>query len=388
MKVDLKNLPVLLLRLQIQLNSHGMSLDTQKFTEMVQKDNDVGNILKICGDMLSLDKKGDIDADKMDMVTLDQQYSKGSVEAARGKAPQLISKKLEHRNTVVRDVKRGLSMKGIEIDLSSDESSVESDYSPGRTSSYGESRTYYHQPKRQQRSAEYEPAESGHKAKSKVSGKFKAAAKMSRFVGGSKRDGPRDMQSTNEDLRASRRQSEDDRSMGSSGTGSRRKTRSVDKAVSALKRSSKEYDDAASHSSRGSHGKVRRKPSKFGQSDDDSASRASRRPRSVDKALNVLRMSSRSGADSTSASSQVVRKSQSQPRSRRQSSRGMSPSQGGGSVSSSGTRRVRRLNSMPSPSRNESGARLKRTATMGDEGRRQAGARSGGVRRRVREDSL
>ena len=42
MTVDLKNLPVLMLRLQIQLQSHGMSLDTQKFSEMVEKDNDVG----------------------------------------------------------------------------------------------------------------------------------------------------------------------------------------------------------------------------------------------------------------------------------------------------------------------------------------------------------
>jgi hypothetical protein len=47
--VDLKNLPVLMLRLQIQLNSHGMKLDSAKFEEKVRKDNDVGSILKFCG---------------------------------------------------------------------------------------------------------------------------------------------------------------------------------------------------------------------------------------------------------------------------------------------------------------------------------------------------
>jgi hypothetical protein len=90
-----------------------MRLNTKKFTELVNRRNDVGRILKICGNMLSLDQKGNDDCDTMDLVTLKPEYSKGSVEIARGMAPKLSNTNttLKHRNTVVRDVKKGLSMK-------------------------------------------------------------------------------------------------------------------------------------------------------------------------------------------------------------------------------------------------------------------------------------
>jgi hypothetical protein len=126
MTVDLKRLPVLILQLQIQLNAHGMRLDTKKFTEMVRRENDVCSILRICGDMLSPNDQGYFDTESMDMVTLDQQYSKGSVDAARGKASHLIEGKYEHKNAVVRDISRRLSMRGIELGSDSDESSADS----------------------------------------------------------------------------------------------------------------------------------------------------------------------------------------------------------------------------------------------------------------------
>jgi hypothetical protein len=37
------------------------------------------------------------DSEALNMITLDEQYSKGSVDVARGKPPHLVTKKLEHR---------------------------------------------------------------------------------------------------------------------------------------------------------------------------------------------------------------------------------------------------------------------------------------------------
>jgi hypothetical protein len=100
MTVDLKNLPLLIMRLQIQLHSHGMQLDTNEFEAMVCENNDVGHVIKKCGELLYNDDKNS------SLVTLTPEYSKGSLEVARGGKPTLKSKpKLEHRNTVVRDVK-------------------------------------------------------------------------------------------------------------------------------------------------------------------------------------------------------------------------------------------------------------------------------------------
>lgn len=125
MKLDMKNLPMLIMRLQIQLSSHGMQLDTQEFEAMVRENNDVGHIIKSCGEMLN-PSEGRVTSKVANLVTLDADHSKGSLEVARGGKANLCTKPaLEHRNTVVRDVKRGLSMKGIQVDS---DSSVDSDY--------------------------------------------------------------------------------------------------------------------------------------------------------------------------------------------------------------------------------------------------------------------
>ncbi|KAL7508730.1 hypothetical protein ACHAXN_006070, partial [Cyclotella atomus] len=435
MKVDLKNLPVLLLRLQIQLNSHGMRLDTEKFTEMVRRDNDVGTILKMCGDMLSVNDKGSIDPDTMDMVTLDQQYSKGSVEAARGKAPQLMEAKLDHRNTVVRDVSRRLSMRGIEIGSDSDESSVDSTYSddqPPASARAAES----HKPRRQQR--QHQQQQQQVESRPKAVGKFKAAAKLNRFMGGSKRDeeseyiqdarsNPRSQTqskfksaaimaaaaaSPRESRMGGRRLSDnDEQSIGSSGTGSKRTTRSVDKAMNALRKSRpgggtssasynrRQSDDEQSMGSTGAGSRRKTgKPvssGKRGDVDDDfsgSGTGAQRRTRSVDKATNALKMSKSSGG--TPSASSATRKSSSQPRRVVPGRGGMSPSRraddDASHSSSVGARRARKLNSsISAPTRSASGGssgKLRRAATMGEGARSEAtrsasGGSSGRLRR-------
>jgi hypothetical protein len=178
--VDLKNLPALLLRLQIPLNAHGMRLDTKKFSDMVRRENDVGRILRICGDMLSPNDQGYFDPESMDMVTLGQQYSKGSVDAARGKAPHLIEAKYDHKNAVVREISKRLSMRGIELCLDSDESSVDSAYNDARPVARS---AEFRKPRRQQRQPQQvEP-------RPKAGGKIKAAAKLlPKFMGGAKKD--------------------------------------------------------------------------------------------------------------------------------------------------------------------------------------------------------
>ena len=176
LKVDLKHLPLLMLRLQIQLNAHGMRLDTRKFSDMIRRFNDVGSILKICGDMLTADDQDYFDTD---MITLDQKHSKGSVEAARGNAPHLIEVKYEHRNEVVRDISKRLSTRGIEIGSDSDETSVHSVHSGAyRPARSGDSRKPRQQRRRQQE-----------ESRPKAAGKSNAAAKFTRFAGGPKTEG-------------------------------------------------------------------------------------------------------------------------------------------------------------------------------------------------------
>jgi hypothetical protein len=115
----------------------------------------------------------------------------------------------------------------------------------------------------------------------------------------------------------------------------------------------------------------------------------------MDKALNALRISKTSSAGSASASS-VTRKSGSQARRVIPGRGGMSPSlqpsDDGASQSSSGARRVRRLNTSmmgdSAPTRSSSGGslgRLRKTASMG-EGTRSEATRSasGGSAGRLR----
>lgn len=180
MKVDLKNLPLLMMRLEIQLNSHGMNLDTAQFEKMVRQNNDVGHIIKCCGEMLNKDGSGNSSQNKIaNLVTLDADHTKGSLELARGMKPSLSTKpELEHRNTVVRDVKRGLNVK----------SRVSSDINYSVGSDYEEESAYadHHHTRKHRVSGFQDNAKKESEAKSKRSSKFQAAARISRLQSGEK----------------------------------------------------------------------------------------------------------------------------------------------------------------------------------------------------------
>jgi hypothetical protein len=160
----------------------GMQLDDKKFEEMVRNDNDIGSILQLLGDILCAKESGDLDDSNaaLNMITLDTAHSKGSVDAARGKASNLANKpRHEHRNTVVRDVKRGLSMRGIEIDSGSD-SSVSSGYEQeqvrhGRRDAHSAA-TDVHPTRKHRQTAEQSQTEN-EETKPRSVGRFRAAAR-------------------------------------------------------------------------------------------------------------------------------------------------------------------------------------------------------------------
>ena len=52
MKIDLEEAPYLALSLNIQLQPHGIEVDTDLFVHMVQEDNSFENILRFCKDVL------------------------------------------------------------------------------------------------------------------------------------------------------------------------------------------------------------------------------------------------------------------------------------------------------------------------------------------------
>ena len=142
MKIDRKETPLLALRLQIQLEPYGMHLDTRKFEDMISEDNDISNVLKFCASLLfaniesnqensddnsSVDSEVTFDfeafcktleeeeavkmshAEKASMATVDDKYSHGSVEVARGKRMTLMpssSKKDLRRKTIIKEVKK------------------------------------------------------------------------------------------------------------------------------------------------------------------------------------------------------------------------------------------------------------------------------------------
>jgi hypothetical protein len=140
MKLDLKSLPLLMMRL---------------------------HIIKCCGEMLNA-SQGRGTSKVANLVTLDAEHSKGSVEVARGGKATLSTKPvLEHRNTVVRDVKRGLSMKGIQVDF--DSSDMDSDY---------DEELHDRPPTRKHKRGSQEQTQA------KASSKFKAAARVSRLQQG------------------------------------------------------------------------------------------------------------------------------------------------------------------------------------------------------------
>lgn len=52
MTIDEKEVPLLALRLKIQLQPMGIDLDTDMFNQMIEENNDIGSILKFCGEVL------------------------------------------------------------------------------------------------------------------------------------------------------------------------------------------------------------------------------------------------------------------------------------------------------------------------------------------------
>ena len=52
MKIDLSEAPYLALRLDIQLEPHGISVDTDMIVHMLQEDNSFKNVLRFCEDIL------------------------------------------------------------------------------------------------------------------------------------------------------------------------------------------------------------------------------------------------------------------------------------------------------------------------------------------------
>ena len=99
-----------------------MNLDVEKFEDMVRRDNDIGSILKYCGDMLTTNGEDKVSS----LVTVGVEYSKGSVDAARGQSTNLTPSKFERANTVVRNVEKSLNSKGMVMD-----SPIRSSYSDG-----------------------------------------------------------------------------------------------------------------------------------------------------------------------------------------------------------------------------------------------------------------
>jgi len=142
MKIDAREVPLLALRLQIQLEPYGIKLDANKFNTMIREDNDISHVLKFCGDMLfegesnygdddnsveseltfdfesfcrSLDDESEESTlkmtyeEKLTMVTVDAKLCKGSVENARGKRMTLMSNKKDkdaRKKSIVKEVKR------------------------------------------------------------------------------------------------------------------------------------------------------------------------------------------------------------------------------------------------------------------------------------------
>jgi len=140
MKINSKELPLLSLRLQLQLEPYGIKLDTNKFKAMILEleDNDISNVMKFCGNMLfegESNDNGDDDSvdsevtfdfesfcrslddehqtmtyeEKVGMATVDEKFSKGSVEVARGRRMTLVrstGKTDTRRKTVVKEVEK------------------------------------------------------------------------------------------------------------------------------------------------------------------------------------------------------------------------------------------------------------------------------------------
>ena len=59
--LKVKEIPILSLRLQIQLQAYGIKLDTSKFETMIEEDNDISNVIKVCGELLFSEEEDESD---------------------------------------------------------------------------------------------------------------------------------------------------------------------------------------------------------------------------------------------------------------------------------------------------------------------------------------
>jgi len=141
MKIDEREVPLLSLRLNIMLEPYGITLDTQMFEDMIREDNDISNVLNFCGKLLyqdeddaSADSVESIDSnedtldfesfcknlgsdeeppmtyeEKLSMITVNDKFSKGSVEVARGGRMSIVPTKganQSRRKTLMKEVKK------------------------------------------------------------------------------------------------------------------------------------------------------------------------------------------------------------------------------------------------------------------------------------------
>ena len=143
MRIDRNEVPMLALRLEIQLDPYGVKLDTERFEQMIKEDNSFDQVCRFCGQLLTeqMEDPADGDSDdesevtptpdlhvfckqlseqeetdellpltleeKMDMITVDERFSRGSVEVARGGRMTLVSKPSKNtvrRKTIVKEV--------------------------------------------------------------------------------------------------------------------------------------------------------------------------------------------------------------------------------------------------------------------------------------------
>lgn len=139
MKIDLKELAILTLRLQAHLEPLGLELDTQKFETMIKEDNDISTVLRFCSEVLY---EGDVEDDdaasvgsdvtfdfetfcntldddqshlkmtrreKLSMIRINDKFTRGSVETARGHRATLMKPKSKgevRRDSVIKEVSK------------------------------------------------------------------------------------------------------------------------------------------------------------------------------------------------------------------------------------------------------------------------------------------
>jgi len=134
MKINLDELPMLALRLKIELETYGMNLDVNKFIAMIKEDNDIPSALRLFGEVLFEVQSNESDAGNNDinglpffkllddqrerkmmheemvsMVDVHEKYTRGSVDVARGKRSSLLSisyEKYRRKKSIVNSVKR------------------------------------------------------------------------------------------------------------------------------------------------------------------------------------------------------------------------------------------------------------------------------------------